>query len=213
MANAKRSASSKSQSRQAPANRSVPVLGLVFGFVGLAVLAAIVFGGGGGPSDFSPGDPTVEGSLPAASQSAVGLPAPTVVGQDFDGETVSIENDGTAKAILFLAHWCSVCRNEVPVVQGWIDDGGSVPGATLYSVATGIDETAVNYPPNDWLIGEGWTSPVIVDDADSSVLRAFGAGAFPFWVFVSSDGTVVRRVEGGIAVETFEALLAEAAAA
>ena len=207
--------------RQAPRTKpsaqssssSVPVLGIVLGVVAVAVLAAVIFGGGGGPSDFDPGTPSVEGSLPVMGSPAVGLPAPSVTGQNFDGEAVSIANDGVAKGIVFLAHWCSHCRNEVPELQAWLDEGGSVPGTEIYSVATAFDSTAVNYPPSDWLIGEGWTPPVVVDDDNNTVLRAYGAGAFPFWVFVSADGDVVRRVEGRLGVETIQALLAEAAAA
>ena len=36
---------------------------------------------------------------------ALGSPMPEVIGADFAGNTVSIENDGRPKIILFLTHW------------------------------------------------------------------------------------------------------------
>jgi hypothetical protein len=36
---------------------------------------------------------------------AVGQPAPEARGTAFDGSSVSITNDGRAKALVFLAHW------------------------------------------------------------------------------------------------------------
>ena len=194
---------------------SIPIVGIIFGLVAAVIVGVVVFGDTGGPSDFTAGSPSVTGQLPgltSGGDAAVGQPAPTVVGENFAGETVKIENDGTAKAIVFLAHWCPHCQTEVPIVQDWIDAGGSVPGLEIYSVATAIDETRPNYPPNDWLIGEDWTPPVVVDDLASTVLRSYGNGRFPYWVFVASDGNVVGRVEGALPIETLEALLIETAA-
>lgn len=199
-------------------DRTVPIVGIVFGLVAVAVVAAIVFGGSGAttPSDFTPGDPTVSGQLPPLGgtvDAAIGLAAPIVNGQDLAGNPVSITNDGTAKGIVFLAHWCGVCRTEVPSVQRWINEGGSVAGAEIVSVTTAFNEAAVNYPPDEWLIGEEWTVPLVVDDANNSVFDAFGGSVFPYWVFVAADGTVTRRIEGGLPTEGLIALLQEAAAA
>ena len=124
---------------------------------------------------------------------ANGETAPTVIGQDFDGNEVRIENDGRAKAIVLLAHWCAHCQNEVPAVQAWLDSGGGVEGVDMYSVATAMDSNRDNFPPSEWLDREGWTVPVIRDDSNNSVHTAYGSGGFPFWVFVNSDGTVAFR--------------------
>lgn len=200
-----------------PAKRSISVTAVAFGTIALALVAAVIFGTAGGPSDFDPGSPEVAGeSLPspgAGADRAAGMTAPVVRGEGFEGETVTIDHDGTAKGILFLAHWCSACRVEVPSVQDWLDSGGEVAGAEIVSVVTAFDETQANYPPNDWLEQEGWTPPVIVDDEDSSVYRAYGgAGSFPYWVFVSADGTVVSRAEGVLSLEALTLFLELAAA-
>ena len=134
--------------------------------------------------------------------------APQVKGRDFYGNRVSIGNDGRAKAIVLLAHWCPHCQAEVPEVQGWINTNGMPEGVDLYSVSTSVDEGLSNYPPSEWLKREGWTLPVVVDDTASSTAEAFGMSGTPFWVFVNSDGTVAARAAGAIGVAGIESHLA-----
>jgi hypothetical protein len=74
-----------------------------------------------------------------------------------------------------------------------------------------MDETRGNYPPWSWLDREGWTSPVLVDDAFGSVMGAFGGRGFPYWVFFDGDGNVVARAEGELGVDTVSQLLELAA--
>ena len=140
-------------------------------------------------------------------ETATGETAPTVIGQDFDGNEIRIENDGRAKAIVLLAHWCGFCQNEVPAVQEWLDSGGGVDGVDMYSIATAMNSTQDNFPPSEWFEREGWTVPVIRDDSDNTVHTAYGAGGFPFWVFVNSDGTVAVRVAGSTPVEDIELIM------
>lgn len=159
------------------------------------------------------GEPEVSGQLaPMPVGSSVDSAvtddsAPTVVGQDFNGNEVRIENDGRAKAIVLLAHWCPHCQNEVPAVQAWLETGGSVEGVDMYSIATATDTSRDNYPPSEWLDREGWTVPVIRDDSNNSVHTAYGSGGFPFWVFVNSDGTVAARISGSTAIEDLEQVM------
>jgi thiol-disulfide isomerase/thioredoxin len=186
-------------------------------FIGLgAVVVAVLIGAvlfGGSASTEETSSPEVSGSLPPmpssanVDESAAGVAAPTVTGQDFDGSDVAISNDGRAKVVIFLAHWCPHCQAEVPVIQEWLDGGGGVEGVDLYSVATAINSTRSNYPPSDWLEGEGWTVPVIRDDSSSSVLTAYGNGGFPYFVFINSDGTVAVRTAGEIPISQLESLM------
>lgn len=194
--------------------RKIPWLGIAFGAIALALVGAIVFSSDEAiGSEF--GDVTVDGALPpfvdSASDAAVGQPAPDVEGVDFDGNTVAIENDGTAKAVVFLAHWCPHCQAEVPRVQAWLDGGGGVEGVEVISVTTSMNSAQPNYPPSEWLDREEWTSPVIRDDSDSTVLASYGAGGFPYWVFVDADGNVTRRSAGELDIPTLEAFMTEAA--
>ncbi|MEX0826271.1 MAG: TlpA disulfide reductase family protein [Acidimicrobiia bacterium] len=177
----------------------LPVLGGLVAIVLITVVVLTFDSGGSGAAEF--GEPTITGAaLPrfddSATDPAAGMPAPTVEGADFDGQSVSITSDGRPKIIIFLAHWCSHCQAEVPVVQAWVDAGLKPDGVDLYSVATSTAESRPNFPPSEWLASEGWTAPVILDDSDYSVGDVFGLNAFPYWVFVNADGTVASRLTG-----------------
>jgi thiol-disulfide isomerase/thioredoxin len=144
---------------------------------------------------------------PAVEDTAVGAVMPEASGTDFDSDPVALRNDGRAKLVLFLAHWCPHCQSEVPVVQEWLDSNGMPEGVDLYSVSTGVDEAQPNYPPSEWLDREGWTVPVLRDNAAGDVATAYGVSGFPFFVFVNSEGDVVGRASGELPIETIEATL------
>ncbi len=188
------------------------IIGVVGGLVVLLLVAAVMFGNEEVGAEY--GEPVIEGtSLPAFPNAepvdftAAGLIAPDVFGKNFEGTEVNMTNDGAAKAIVFLAHWCGHCQAEVPRVQEWLDNGGGVDGVDMYSVSTSINSGQPNYPPSAWLAGENWTVPVIVDDKDNSVLNAYGAGGFPYWVFLNADGTVAVRTAGELTILQLEEIL------
>jgi len=193
----------------APQGRKLP-LGMILGGLFTVLLIVTVFltldGGEAAADEY--GDPQITGALATlidpATDAAIGTPSPEVVGTDFDSAEVSITDDGTAKIILFLAHWCPHCQNEVPWVTEWIDGGNLPDNVDFYSVATSIDRTRENWPPSDWLEREEWPAPVIVDDQANSISEAFGLSAYPFWVFVNADGTIAARVSGGLSVESLD---------
>ena len=110
---------------------------------------------------------------------AVGLAPPELTGQDFAGAPTSITDDGTPKVVMFLAHWCPHCRREVPKVQSWLDTNGMPPGVSLYAVPTATVESRDNYPPSQWLLGENWTVPVLVDDEAGTAATAWGLQQLP----------------------------------
>jgi thiol-disulfide isomerase/thioredoxin len=207
----------RAQGRSPRSRFLLPALGA--GIVVVAAIAAIALGNGsnGGTASSprpsvtgSPG-PVVSGSAPnitgaslaklpdTGADPAVGTAIPTVAGADFAGNPVAIEANGKPKVLLFLAHWCSHCQAEVPVVEAWLKSGGAPEGVDLVSVATGIDSTLPNYPPEEWLAREGWTMPLIVDRT-GSVATAYGLSAFPFWVFVGADGKVTGRTTGELTI-------------
>lgn len=198
--------------RSSSGSRNGIIIGAVGGLVVLLLVAAVMFGNEEIGAEY--GTPELNGTslTPMPSQvsvdtSASGLVAPDVIGQDYDGEDVSITNDGTAKGIVFLAHWCPHCQEEVPRVQAWLDSGGGVEGVDLYSVSTAANSAQPNHPASEWLAREGWTVPIVVDDEASSVLSAYGRGGFPYWVFLNADGTVALRTAGQLTIPQLEEFL------
>ena len=225
----------RAESRRAAARRSSAprwvLPGLIAAAVVVAAVLAIVLSGsgtptGGGSSTVPPsaasGGPAGSGSGIAAApvitgtalpelqgptgDPAVGQPAPEVEGVDFSGKQVAIKADGRPKVVLFLAHWCPHCQEEVPRVQAWIDEGGVPEGVEFVSVPTAIDPAAPNYPPADWLTREAWTPSVIVDPTNT-IAKAYGLSAFPFWVIIGPDGTVQGRAVGSPNLDDIETQL------
>ncbi len=146
------------------------------------------------------------------SDPAVGLAIPRLQGESFDGSEVTIDpSDGRAKIVVFLAHWCPNCQQEVPVVQEWIDDGAVPDGIDLYSVSTAVDNGRPNYPPSNWLAGEGWAPPVLLDNEAADAANAWGLPGYPYFVFVDADGNVWQRGSGQLPREELERLASELA--
>jgi len=189
---------------------------IIGGVVGLGLIVALAASIATEPEideSIGYGDPTVEGDpLPvyaAGTQDvAVGLTAPTVSGADWEGNSVTIEPNGNAKIILFLAHWCPHCQNEVPVVQDWVDAGNLPEDVELISVVTSTDRSRTNWPPQDWLEDEGWTSPSIMDDQIGTVAGNFGMAGTPFYVVLDGENVNLGRVSGEIGVDGLNALAA-----
>jgi thiol-disulfide isomerase/thioredoxin len=127
---------------------------------------------------------------------SAGLAMPGLSGIDTEGGDVVFAADGRAKIILFVAHWCPHCQEEIPVVRDWLAGDPLGGDIDLYTVATFTDPTRSNFPPTTWLEAENWDAPVILDDENSTAARSFGITAVPAWVFVWEDGTVAFRGTG-----------------
>lgn len=148
----------------------------------------------------------------AANDPIVGSIAPTLIATDFDGTEVTIGADGRPKVIYFLAHWCSHCQAEVPVIQKLIDEGSQPEGLDIYAVSTAVDEGGGNFPPQFWLEDEHFAPVTVRDDQSSSALAAFGGSGFPFVVYLDGNNQVVARSAGGLDKDVIVELWATTAA-
>ncbi|HAX81089.1 MAG TPA: hypothetical protein DCY40_00780 [Actinobacteria bacterium] len=189
-----------------PVPKKFPLIPVIVGLGAVALIATVLLTMSSPATEGEFGTPAVTGTaLPRAGANpdpALGYPIPEVVGADFDGTAVRISNDGRAKILVYLAHWCSVCQAEVPVVQDWVEAGSLPDNVDLIAVSTNTSSARANFPPSEWLEREGWSVPTIVDDEQSTIAAAFGLDAFPFFVFVSPDGIVVGRTSGALPAET-----------
>jgi thiol-disulfide isomerase/thioredoxin len=151
--------------------------------------------------------PSYEAGGTVAEDPAVGLPFPELEGTGIDGRPLRIGPGGGPMAVVFLAHWCPACQAEVPVLVDVIDDGAVPDGVEVIGVATDIDERRPNWPPSEWLEGEGWQQPTLLD-LDSGAATAVGLTSFPYFVLVSEDGTVAARAAGQLTPEALAQLFA-----
>jgi hypothetical protein len=183
----------------------------VVGLVAIAAIVAVVLGGttNGGLAEPARAAIGVSGtSLPEltdpASDAAIGQTVPTLTGTDLAGEPISIGPGDGPMAIVLLAHWCSHCQAEVPVLVDHLASTGTPDGVRLAALSTSIDAARPNYPPSAWLEREGWTVSTMVDDGSSRGLAALGMSSFPGFIFVDGDGRVVQRYTGEMPAESFD---------
>ncbi len=188
----------------------------------LAVAAIATSGGSGDDKESAEGlaetqAVTVTGTaLPGyepggGTDSAVGTAAPEVSGQSFDGSPVEIRNDGRAKLVVFVAHWCPHCQKEIPILADYLKSNQLPAGVDLYTVSTGVASNRPNYPPSAWLEKEGWTAKTLADSDDGKAADAFGLSAFPYFVALDGSGKVAVRTSGEISTGVFGDLARRAA--
>ena len=197
-------------------NKNFIIAGAVILVLGLAIAIGVTLSSEPVAAGLPEGETTVTGDLlpEFAGENddniALGLAAPIFSAPNENSEIVSLEKNGNAKALLFLAHWCGYCQKEVPVVQGFIDSAGVPPGVDVIAIATSIDRGRENYPPQKWLADEGWSETQIYD-LDREIGNAYGLSAFPYWVFLDKDLNVVARRTGNLPADMVGALLIQLA--
>jgi cytochrome c biogenesis protein CcmG, thiol:disulfide interchange protein DsbE len=205
----------------------VIIVAVVAAIVIAAAVLAVVAGGSDGDSADAPAavaetfDVTVKGSpLPAFGEGgadpAVGMMAPTLLGSNFDGTPRVVDPvAGTPQLIVFLAHWCPACNQEVPELVKWYEDGGVPAGLQVTAVSTGVREGSANYPPSRWFVKRNWPSAewrVMADSSNSDAGNAFGVRSYPSSVIIGSDGRVLARHSGVLGLEAYEAWVLSALA-
>ncbi len=137
------------------------------------------------PYDMSMEDPTI------------GQPAPVISGESFDGTEIVIgAPTDNPTMLVFLAHWCPACNEEVPVLVE-LEEAGRLPdGLDVVGVSTAVAADRENFPPSEWIAEQGWPWPTMADSEELDAMNTFGGNAFPFIVVVDSDGTVLARRSG-----------------
>ena len=199
------SATKRRAAEQAQRRRQLRTVGIAAGVVAAIAIIAIVVSTLGGEETTEPGvsqtrPVTVTGEpLPvfgAEPDPAVGMAAPALAGETFDGLPVSITPGEGPMAIWFVAHWCPHCQAEVPRIVALADQGALPEGVEIAAVSTGVDPAAPNYPPSAWLETEGWPFPVMADDEEGTAASAYGLAGFPFLVLIDAEGNVSVRTSG-----------------
>ena len=197
-------------------NKNFLIAAAVLLVIGFAVAVGVTLSTEPLTAGLPEGETTVTGDpLPTyAGQNddnvSVGLAAPIFSGPNENSEIISLEKNGNAKALLFLAHWCGFCQDEVPSVQEWIDTIGVPDGVDIIAVATSIDRSRGNYPPQEWLERERWSETQIYD-LDKEISDAYGLTSFPYWVFLDSDLNVKARRTGNLPQDAVGQLLLQLA--
>lgn len=155
---------------------------------------------------------------PGGADPAIGTVPPVLIAEDGTGyvHTISPDIDGPV-LLVFLAHWCPACNQELPLLVQLADQGLFPDDLKVYAVLTSLDPSRPNFPPIDWLLGDGWPFDYVVDlpdmDRDGAWIAAdaYGLTSFPYSVLID-DGVVVDRWAGVSEPNEFVARLAGVAA-
>ena len=133
---------------------------------------------------------------------AVGVVAPIITGQSFDGTDITIggETDGPTM-LVFLAHWCPHCNDEIPELVELRDAGTLPENLNIIGISTAVVDDRENYPPSEWIVDSDWTWPVLADTEDAEAFQAYGGTGFPYTVMLFPDGSVNARKSGNESAE------------
>lgn len=129
----------------------------------------------------------------------IGTAAPVIAGQGFDGREITVGGPTDNPTMLvFLAHWCPHCNDEIPELIS-LHDAGSLPdNLDVIGVSTAVDPNGSNFPPSEWIVDKSWPWETMADDEDLAAIAAMGGSSFPFTVILDAGGNVLAR-KGGAA--------------
>jgi len=214
-------------------NNSKMIIGGVVLAIVIAFVIAIVAGGSkdSGSSDTTKA-PSSDGSVSAGENqpvevvgealealpesggdSTIGLTAPTLNGYAFDGSNLSVTpGDGNPYMVVFLAHWCPHCNDEVPRLIEWKESGAVPADLQVIAVSTGVASDRPNYPPSQWVVDKAWPWPVMADSEAMDAAQAYGVSGFPFFTIVGADGKVKARASGELGTDRINQIVTAALA-
>ena len=169
----------------------------------------IVFGGEGIPEvdavEFL-GDP-LPPFVADQPDEAVGTLMPDITATSLaNGSSITLTS-GRARVIGFFAHWCPHCQDELPELTQWLVDNRLPPNTEFVAVSTATTDTRDNYPPSQWFTDVEFGSPVLVDDADATLLGSAGFSGFPAFIAVDASGVIVARASGNVGTAGLAAML------
>lgn len=150
---------------------------------------------------------TEEGLVPTATDTAVGMAIPRLVGLGFDGRQQRFAPNGKPTVYVFASHWCPACQTMIPQLQQWRDRGDLPAEVRWLTISTAANESQPNWPPSAWFASKGWNAPVILDSATNDAALAFGVGAFPYLIVTDGAGQVVQRAAGELTLEQLKGVL------
>ncbi|MGZ8576299.1 MAG: TlpA family protein disulfide reductase [Actinomycetota bacterium] len=195
----------REQERQAARQR---VLWIGVGaLVLVAIIAAMVLGGGGEASDGFAGPAAADAvsiDRASGSQLTVGEQVPVFSAPGLDGNVVSWDDYRGAPTVLIVwASWCPHCQAELPVL---VPVAQAREGIEVVSVTTAIGQNPGPTPPG-FLADESLTLTTAVDDAGGTLMQGLGVSSFPTVYYVGRDGAVVSVAVGETSEADIEANL------
>lgn len=140
------------------------------------------------------------------SSPLVGKPAPAISGKALGGtgQVNLAQFKGQWVLVNFAASWCVPCRQEMPQLQTFAENGANQGNATILTVPYDEGDVA---NLEAYLNSQHVTWPK-VDDGTAVV--AYGVNGIPESYLVDPAGTVVAKYVGGIKASELDGFIARA---
>jgi len=133
----------------------------------------------------------------------IGKLAPTIEGSTLDGQRFELASlRGRWVVVNFFATWCTPCLEEHPELAAFERSHAAVGDAAVVSVL--FDDEPDRARAVFEQRGGSW--PVVIDE-DGGVSVSYGVARVPESFLVAPDGTVVRRLVGGVTAAGLDELL------
>jgi len=130
------------------------------------------------------------------NDSAPAFSLPDSSGSDFylgDAVGATRKKNGHGIILSFFASWCVPCRNELPLLNSFVDELRNT-GITVVLVDVKEDSQAVRALLAELKVDK----PVVLSDRDGRIAEKFGVRFFPTTFFINADGKVKDVIYGGI---------------
>ncbi len=126
-------------------------------------------------------------------------PAPNFTLNRLDGGKVTLADlRGKIVILDFWATWCAPCKASFPYLQKFWEDNRDNPNLVLFAVNTkeGVTGKKRVEKVKKYMQKYGFSFPVLLDDAENSVMKLFEVGSIPTKVFIGPDGKIYFKEVG-----------------
>ncbi|HVT41858.1 MAG TPA: TlpA disulfide reductase family protein [Acidimicrobiales bacterium] len=167
----------------------------IFLLVGVVIAVALGIGlfTGIGTSTSTSGKPYAGGPAPTFTATNVGPTGGSHVTFPLNGTDV-----GRPVVLLFFGAWCPSCHQELPPLARAVKAQSAAGGKLAAVKVIGVDDLDSPSSARSFIASAGVTFPVAYDPNTDITQQKYGFDGDPYAVFIKSDGTIAKIVEGAV---------------
>lgn len=145
-------------------------------------------------------DPTTSGG--SSDGGVVGVLAPTVSGENYAQQAVSVDPTQHGAVVVVVAHWCDHCQSDFRRIAKATAAGNFELDEPLIAIST-RHLPFLSWPPTSALDLNHFPGEVIVD-TDGSLGSYFHVNVTPTWFFTDRNGVIREIYDGELSPEAIQ---------